>query len=380
MLQRIEQGSLTIVLPDGSRHTIKGDQPGPDATVEIKSFKAVRRFFTGGELGFSEAYLDELWDSPDLSKVVELTALNQDAWKSVWLGNWLVRRIKRLVHRLNDNTKRGSKKNIAYHYDLGNSFYKEWLDPTMTYSSAKFERDEQPLDEAQMAKYRSIAEMLDLKPEHRVLEIGCGWGGFAEFAAKEYGCHITGLTLSERQLEFARDRVDRAGVGTQVDLRLQDYRDVGGTFDRIASIEMFEAVGEKYWPTYFNTVRERLNEGGVAALQIITIDHFRYLRYRKRVDFIQRYIFPGGMLPSVQALGDQLDGAKLKLTDSSFFGMSYARTLELWREQFLKAWHQIEPQGFDDRFKRMWEFYLSYCEGGFRAGSINVGQFRIERS
>jgi cyclopropane-fatty-acyl-phospholipid synthase len=319
------------------------------------------------------------WESPELADVIEIAALNTDTWKLAKFQGLMHRLFNRVAHLMRDNSKRGSRRNIAAHYDLGNDFYRQWLDPTMTYSSAVFERPDQSLSEGQTEKYRRIAALIDLKPDHHILEVGFGWGGFAEYAVKTYGCRLTGLTLSKEQHAFASERLQRQGLSEKVDLRMQDYRDVTGTFDGVASIEMFEAVGEPHWPRYFEMIHERLARGGAAALQIITIAESRFDNYRRGADFIQRHIFPGGMLPSVEAFRSCVDRAKLQLADVAMYGESYARTLRQWRDSFLHAWGTIEPMGFDDRFRRMWEMYLAYCEGGFRARAINVGQFKLVR-
>ncbi|MHB1204905.1 MAG: class I SAM-dependent methyltransferase [Rhodospirillaceae bacterium] len=374
-------GRLTLTLPDGTVYNLlgKGGPPDVHAVIRCKRWRAARRFMTEGDTGFLEAYLDGDWESPDLAAVIEWAALNT-AGLSVRRLRGVVTRLRyRFAHLLNANTRAGSRRNIAAHYDLGNAFYQQWLDPTMTYSSAYFAKPGQSLPEGQIEKYRRIGKLLDLKPEHHVLEIGFGWGGFAEFAAKEYGCRLTGLTLSKEQLAFASARLQAQGLADKVDLRFQDYRDVGGVFDRVVSIEMFEAVGEAHWPRYFDIVRERLARGGAAALQIITIAEERFEQYRKSADFIQRHIFPGGMLPSVEGLKAQFARAKLQFDDAIMFGDSYAVTLQQWRARFLAAWTNIERLGFDERFRRMWEMYLAYCEGGFRAHAINVGQFKLVR-
>ena len=379
VLSKITIGTLDLTLPDGSKHTL-GPGGAPETVMVINRWRAVRRLLTQGDMGFVESYLDGDWDSPDPSKVVEIAVVNRPSAKTNDLQGFWHWFLNRLGHLRRSNTKRGAKRNIAAHYDLGNDFYEQWLDPTMTYSSAYYTAENQPLDQAQTEKYRRIADMLQLKPEHSVLEVGFGWGGFAEFAVKEYGCKITGLTLSEEQLKFASERIQKAGLSEKVDLRLQDYRDVEGQFDRIASIEMFEAVGEANWPRYFDMIHNRLTPSGQAALQIITIDDAFYERYRSGSDFIQRYIFPGGMLPSVSALTNEIDRARLNLAEVTTFGDSYAETLREWRQRFLGAWTSIEPLGFDERFRRMWEMYLAYSEGGFRAKSIDVGQFKIVRA
>jgi len=377
---RLVVGEFTVILPDGSSYRLSSNSGrGPHAIVHILRWRCVRKFLTQGDYGFLESYLDGDWESPELSDVIELAALNSKSWNSRNLQGLLHKAWQRIAHLMRGNSKRGSRRNIAAHYDLGNAFYEQWLDPTMTYSSAFFARPGQSLPEGQIEKYRRIAQMLDLRPEHNVLEVGFGWGGFAEFAAREYGCRITGLTLSKEQLKFAGERLQKQGLSEKVDLRLQDYRDVGGTFDRIASIEMFEAVGETHWPRYFDMLRERLARGGAAALQVITIAEERFEQYSRNADFIQRYIFPGGMLPSLDHLKHQVSRARLQFEDATMFGDSYAHTLKQWRGRFLSAWNTIEPLGFDERFRRMWEMYLAYCEGGFRARAINVGQFKLVR-
>ena len=378
VLSKIDIGRMNLTLPDGSTHTL-GPGGAPEASMMINRWRAVRRLLTQGDMGFVESYLDGDWDSPDPSHVVELAIVNRPSVKTNELEGFWHRLFNRIAHIGHANTKRGAKRNIAAHYDLGNDFYRQWLDPTMTYSSAYFTAQDQPLDQAQQEKYKRIADMLRLQPGHSVLEVGFGWGGFAEFAIKGYGCRVTGLTLSEEQLNFAGKRLQRAGLSEKVDLRLQDYRDVDGQFDRIVSIEMFEAVGEANWPHYFNMVRDCLVHGGKAALQIITIDESHYARYRSGTDFIQRYIFPGGMLPSVAALKTEIARAGLQLADATAFGESYAQTLLEWRRRFVASWSTIERLGFGDRFRRMWEMYLAYCEGGFRAKSIDVGHFKLVR-
>ena len=279
----------------------------------------------------------------------------------------------------NRNSKTGSRRNIARHYDLGNAFYREWLDPTMTYSSAAFGHETETLEAAQARKYDLLLDRLDARPGDKVLEIGCGWGGFAEHAARTRGCKVTGITISRAQHDFARERIQRQGLNEQVEIRLQDYRDTRERFDRIASIEMFEAVGESYWPIFFETLRDRLVEGGRAAMQVITIAdrHFDY--YRGRPDFIQRYIFPGGMLPSPRAFTQESERAGLTVERMEGFGPCYARTLAEWNRRFQGAWHRLEPLGYDARFKRMWEYYLAYCEAGFRAGTIDVQRIQLAK-
>jgi len=378
---RLSVGRMTVVMPDGATYELSSNTAeGPHAVLYVRRYRALSRFVTEGDLGFIESYLDGDWDSPEISNIVELALLNAASWDAGALQNFFHKLKHRVGHWLRGNSRRGARRNIAAHYDLGNDFYAQWLDPTMTYSSAVFSDTKQSLPDAQIDKYRRIAQMLELKPEHRLLEVGFGWGGFAEYAIKHHGCRVTGLTLSKEQLKYASERLQKAGLSDRVDLRLQDYRDVAGTFDRVASIEMFEAVGESHWPRYFSMIRDRLVAGGTAALQIITIAEQNFENYRKNPDFIQSYIFPGGMLPSRQILSEKVQQAGLKLADTSMFGLSYARTLRLWRDRFLDAWPAIGPLGFDERFRRMWEMYLAYCEGGFRAKTIDVGQFKIVRA
>ena len=294
-------------------------------------------------------------------------------------GMGLVRAYEKLRHWMNSNTRRQAKKNISYHYDLGNDFYGKWLDDTMTYSSALFRSGQESLEAAQTAKYASMVDQMGVRPGDHVLEIGCGWGGFAEYAAKERGLRVTGLTISREQLNYARERIEKAGLSDLVELKLQDYRDERGHYDGIASIEMFEAVGEKYWPVYFNAVRERLRPGRSATLQIITIQDRRWEIYRNGVDFIQKYIFPGGMLPSPSALRAEVEKAGLQVMKSIEFGPSYSLTLRRWHETFNRKWDEIADMGFDDRFRRMWNFYLTSCAAAFEGGNCDVTQITITR-
>jgi cyclopropane-fatty-acyl-phospholipid synthase len=377
--RRMAVGQLTLIGPDGGREVIVGAAPGPQAVLHVRRLRAVRRLFTGGDVGFAESYLAGDWDSPDLAALIELAARNEAALTEALRGLAPVRAWHRVRHLLRPNTRSGSKRNIHDHYDLGNDFYGLWLDPTMTYSSAIFAEPQQRLSDGQMAKYQRMAESLDLKPGHKVLEIGCGWGGFAEFTAATYGCHVTGITLSEEQKRFADQRMTRAGLQDRVEIALTDYRDVTGSFDRIASIEMFEAVGEAHWPAFFDKVRDLLSPGGLAALQVILIEDARFDLYRRGADFIQRYVFPGGMLPSPNAFSRAAEAARLKVDETFHFGLDYARTLALWQKQFQQAWPRVAGLGFDARFKRLWEYYLAYCEGGFRAGSIDVAQYRLKK-
>jgi cyclopropane-fatty-acyl-phospholipid synthase len=376
----IAEGELVFRFSNGAERTISAAREGARAVLDVARDRVFRRLMFGGEIGIAESYMDGDWTSPDLAAVFEFASRNMNKLAGTLNGMAPIQWLNTMRHKAHANTKRGSRRNIAAHYDLGNAFYSQWLDPTMTYSSAVFERQDMTLEEAQRAKWRRLAESLELKPDMHILEIGCGWGGFAIFAAQEFGCKVTGITLSHEQLAYAKATVEKAGLSDRIDIQLIDYRDVQGQYDRIASIEMFEAVGEENWPAYFNVVRERLKPGGIAGLQIITIDDARFQSYRSHPDFIQLYIFPGGMLPSVKALKDVATRQGLGFETARMFANSYAETLRRWREVFDARWPTIAPLGFDDRFKRMWQYYLASCEGGFRAGSIDVGQFRLTRA
>jgi cyclopropane-fatty-acyl-phospholipid synthase len=377
---RLHWGTVTFTLPDGRMVRIEGSVPGKHAELIVNDYRCFWRLVRTANVGFAEGYLAKEWDTPDLEAVLEVFARNADRMRELYEGRWWAQIANRVLHAMNRNTRAGSRRNIHAHYDLGNEFYKRWLDPSMTYSSAKFDRPDEPLTDAQRNKYAALARRIGLKPEHHLLEIGCGWGGFAEFAAKEIGCTVTGITISQEQHDFAKRRLQAAGLADKTDIRLQDYRDTQGAFDRIASIEMFEAVGEEYWPAYFNKVRGLLKPGGVAGLQIITIDEQYFSGYRRSVDFIQKYVFPGGMLPSPKALREQIESAGLVWRENTNFGEDYAKTLAAWRDRFMDAWDDIRTLGFDERFKRLWNYYLSYCEAGFRAGSIDVTQVAVARA
>ncbi|MGB0683320.1 MAG: class I SAM-dependent methyltransferase [Magnetovibrionaceae bacterium] len=381
----VKTGQMTIQLPNGSthslgRHPIDAEGREHRGVMKIKSWSMVRKSLMGGDVGFAEAYMDGDWDSPDLTALLTMLCLNEVEGSARWQASGPFRLYHHLQHRRRANTKRGSRRNIAAHYDLGNAFYTQWLDPTMSYSAAVFSDDTQPLKEAQDAKLRRVCETLDLKPGMTLLEIGCGWGGLAEMAARDFGVHVTGITLSTEQAAFARERAKRAGLEDRIDIRLQDYRDLDGRFDRIASIEMFEAVGEENWPTYFETLSRHLKPGGLAQLQIITIAEDRFPVYREGADFIQRYIFPGGMLPPPGRVVAGAAAHGLELEDDFVFGRDYAKTLNHWQQTFQHNWPAIKALGFDDRFKRMWEYYLAYCEAGFLTGACDVHQYLLRKA
>jgi cyclopropane-fatty-acyl-phospholipid synthase len=375
-----DTGSVTWILPTGKALRITGAQPGPDAVVRINDYNFMRRAFAAGTIGFAEGFMAGEWETPDLSVVLEAFSLNFDRLSALLSGNPVMRAVNIFYHLLHGNSRAGSRRNIHAHYDLGNGFYSRWLDPSMTYSSALYERPNQPLPEAQAAKYAALARTIDLSPGKHVLEIGCGWGGFAEFAAKEVGAKVTGITISQAQYDFARKRLFEQGLSEKANIRLIDYRDVQGQYDAVASIEMFEAVGEAYWPAYFDKIHEVLKPGGRAGLQIITIRDELFPKYRGRTDFIQRYIFPGGMLPSEARLKEETERAGLEWSDLKRFGQNYADTLAEWGRRFEAAWSDIRKDGFDERFRRLWRFYLSYCEAGFRTERTNVIQLGLSRS
>lgn len=373
------EGVLEIVTPEGLDLPIRGVDGGPEGRLIVRDYRFVGRVLTSGAIGFAEGYIAGEWDSPDLPALLEAFSRNYDRLTSLVRGNPLIRAANRLLHLTRRNSREGSKRNIMAHYDLGNSFYEKWLDPSMTYSSALFERRGQGLERAQRNKYKALAESIGLQTGHEVLEIGCGWGGFAEFAASEVGAKVTGITLSPSQCEYARKRLFDKGLAEKAEIRLIDYRDVGGVFDRVASIEMFEAVGEEYWPAYFGKIRDVLKPGGRAGLQIITIKDELFDSYRRSTDFIQKYIFPGGVLPSEERLAAETARAGLDWASVNRFGLGYAETLSQWGERFQAAWNDIAPLGFDERFRRLWTFYLAYCEAGFRTGRTDVIQLGLAK-
>ncbi len=379
LVSGIAAGSLTVVTPAGIRVFRDSGAPGPAGVVRLHRWRALRRVVLGGDVGFAQSYIDGDWSSPDLTTLLEFGALNESVLSRALSGSLVSRLVNRLLHAQRTNTLVGSRRNIVEHYDLGNSFYAAWLDPGMTYSSALFTDPGMTLEAAQQAKLDRIRALMRPESGHDVLEIGCGWGGVAEMLARA-GCRVTGLTLSPSQLAHARARLARLGLGAAVDLRLQDYREVGGEFDRIVSIEMLEAVGEKFWPVFFDRLRERLKPGGLAVLQVITIADDRFEVYRRRPDFIQRHIFPGGMLPSPSALKAEIARAGLVLDRVETFGASYASTLAEWRERFRAASAEIAMMGFSERFRRLWDYYLCYSEAGFRSGATDVGLWRVARA
>ncbi|WP_298863671.1 cyclopropane-fatty-acyl-phospholipid synthase family protein [uncultured Sulfitobacter sp.] len=379
MASSLRYGRIDFVLPDGRRFRAEGQNPGPVAELDIHNVDLFARLIREGDLGFCDAYLDGWWSTPDLQAFMDfIHADNEDIYDG-FPGMGLVRRYEQVRFWLQRNSKEQARKNISYHYDLGNDFYGLWLDDTMSYSSAIFTDPQQSMEAAQIEKYKSMVDEMGVAPGDHVLEIGCGWGGFAEYAAAERGLQVTCLTISEEQFKYAVDRIEKAGLSDKVTFKLQDYRDEKGLYDGIASIEMFEAVGEKYWPVYFETVRDRLKPGKTATFQIITVAHRRWKVYKRGVDFIQKYIFPGGMLPSPVVLREQIEKAGLAVEKSVEFGKSYDITLRRWHETFNEKWDQIAAMGFDERFKRMWNFYLTSCAATFDSGNCDVTQITVRK-
>ncbi len=379
VLARFKRGRLDMSLPDGRTLRFIGKELGPAAEMIVHDKTFARAVAARGDIGFAEVFMDGKFDTPDLPTLLEYFNDNWEDLGTLAIGNTIAQFITNLRHVLRSNTKKGSKRNILAHYDLGNDFYSAWLDPTMTYSSAIFSAPDQTMVEGQLAKYRAIARNLQLKPGDSVLEIGSGWGGFAEVAAREFGARVTSITISDAQHDYAAKRMKDAGLEGQVEILMKDYRDLSGQYDAVASIEMFEAVGEEYWPGYFSKIAEVLRPGGRAALQIITIDEKYFDEYRRRADFIQHYIFPGGMLPSPARLKEESERAGLQFAVDQMFGKSYARTLDEWAKRFDAAWDRIKGGKFDEQFRRLWLYYLGYCSAGFRTGRINVGQFVLTK-
>ncbi|MGD2141737.1 MAG: cyclopropane-fatty-acyl-phospholipid synthase family protein [Burkholderiales bacterium] len=378
LLSRLQLGRIELVAPDGDCFIFQGDIPGPNVSLEIEDWSVCADVLKSGDIGFAEAYVASKWETNNLPALLELAVRNRDVLEQAMRGKWWGKILYRLRHLMRRNTRANARRNIHAHYDLGNAFYREWLDESMTYSSALFgSKTSCSLEDGQIAKYRRILDRLGVQEGDQILEIGCGWGGFAEVAARERGAHVHGITLSQEQSSYCTQRMRRAGLERQVQTEIRDYRDVRGQFDFVVSIEMFEAVGEAYWSDYFATVRKRLRHGGRAIIQTIVIADELFDEYRRSTDFIQQYIFPGGMLPSPSAFEQQARDAGLELTDRHFFGLDYAQTLERWRERYNDAAPSLRAHGFDTEFERLWNFYLAYCEAGFRAGSIDVVQMEL---
>ncbi len=382
LLQQLRHGALTVQLPDGQlQHFGQAEAGAPSAVLHLHSWQPCAAALKSGDIGFAESYIAGDWSTPHLPELLQLLSANRQALDAAIYGHWAGRLLYRIKHLLNRNTRANSRKNIHAHYDLGNAFYRLWLDPSMNYSSAWFEgRPDGDLSAAQHAKVARALRQVGLQPGQRLLEIGCGWGALAEKACVEFGAAVTGVTLSTEQLAFARERLTRQGQGGRADLRLQDYRDIDdGPYDAICSIEMVEAVGQEYWPTYFQAVQRLLKSGGRACIQSIVIDDALFERYLGSTDFIQQYIFPGGCLPAPAEFRRQAEAAGLRVVDEFAFGLDYAETCRRWRESFLARREEVLRLGFDERFIRIWEFYLAYCEAGFRSGDIDLLQYTLQK-
>ncbi len=379
LLARMSRGRLHLRLPDGSSTAVGS---GPlSASMHVQDWDVFGAVLRGGDIAFGETYMARRWHTPDLAALLTLFAANREAIERAVYGGFWGGLLHRVRHVLNANTRAGSRRNIAAHYDLGNAFYALWLDPTMSYSAAHFAGDDgRSLEAAQVAKYVRILDRLRAKPGQHILEIGCGWGGLMEIAARDYGCRVTGLTLSREQRDFAQARMARLGLADRVSIELRDYRDVTGSFDHVVSIEMYEAVGERYWPAYFRVLHDRLKPAGSAVIQAITIDERYFDRYRAGTDFIQQYVFPGGMLASPSRIRAEAGRAGLDVGHAYAFGLDYAETLRRWRARFMERVADVRALGHSDAFVRMWEFYLAYCEAGFEARCTDVYHFQFSRS
>ena len=379
MIGQARHGSVTVILPNGRTRTIGNPSTGEHSVLRLKNFRVVREAMQRGTVGFAAAYMDGDIEVDDLTALFRFFLQNRDTLEKANPGFFRKAAADLHYHLSRRNTLEGSKKNIAEHYDLGNDFYGQWLDPSMTYSSALFQSGDQSLEDAQRAKYRRVADMAGVTEGSSVLEIGCGWGGFAETVARDYKANLRGITLSAEQLKYARERLARQGLDDLATLVFEDYRHTEGQFDHVGSIEMIEAVGEDNWPSYFQTIHDRLKPGGTAAIQAITIHEDDFDGYRSGPDFIQRYIFPGGMLLTKTVMRELGETYGLVLENVDNFRLSYAKTLKLWRERFLERWPMIAPLGYDERFKRKWVYYLSYCEAGFAEGTIDVGIYQYRK-
>jgi cyclopropane-fatty-acyl-phospholipid synthase len=379
LLARMPRGRLQLHLPDGSSTTVGTGEM--HATMHIGDWGVFTEAMRRGDIGLGETYMARRWHTPDLAALMTLFAANREAIERAVYGGFWGGLLHRVRHLLNANTRAGSRRNIAAHYDLGNDFYSLWLDPSMTYSSACFNGDRAlSLEAAQRTKYERILDRLRPQPGDHILEIGCGWGGFMEVAVRDYGCRVTALTLSREQHQYAVERMARLGLADRVSIELRDYRDVTGRFDHVVSIEMYEAVGERYWPAYFAVLHDRLVPGGSAVIQAITIDDRYFDRYRVGTDFIQQYVFPGGMLASPTRIRAEAARAGLEVGNAYAFGPDYAETLRRWRLTFMDRLADVRALGYPESFLRMWEFYLAYCEAGFDTRCTDVYQFQLSRS
>ena len=379
IMDQIQVGHFVLIMPDGEKRQYYGKTPGRRGELHIKDYAGISKIVASGDIGLAEAYRDNMIDSPDMTALLLLCIENQNALETVFRGNFLGMIYYRLRHLFRGNSRKGSKKNIEAHYDLGNNFYELWLDPTMTYSAAIFKHMDESLEQAQKNKYQRIIDTINPKSTDHILEVGCGWGGFATMAALQTGCKVTCLTLSQEQYQYATDLVRKMGLDTQVSIKICDYRDELGTYDHIVSIEMVEAVGEEYWEQYFNMIEAKLRPGGKAMLQSIYIVDELFDNYRKSTDFIQQYIFPGGMVLAPQVFEKYSVKNNLVIKDFYKFGLDYAQTLNLWRREFKQKYEEVKKIGFDDAFLKLWDFYYIYCEAGFLSRRIDVAQIVLEK-
>ena len=380
VLAQSKYGSICVYKDDNSIFSFKGKFPGPDTNIKILKDKCISDFFLRGDLGWAESYIDGNWETSNLTDFLEWGARNFHEFSKYVRGKWFTILYLRLKHHLKKNSRTGSKKNISFHYDLGNSFYEKWLDESMTYSSAMFKDPGDNLHKGQINKYENLASITGVKECDKILEIGCGWGGFSSFLAKRYSANVTAITISKKQYERAKQKIYEDKLSDKVDVKLLDYRNINGKYDKIVSIEMFEAVGEKYWSEYFDVLKKNLKSDGSIGLQTITIEDKFFHKYKKFPDFIQTYIFPGGMLPSVEEMNKVITSRGLHIKNKKMFGNDYAKTIRIWSESFENSWGCIKSLGFSESFKRLWNYYLGYCEGGFKSGNINVGQFLIKKA
>jgi len=379
IMDQIQVGHFVLIMPDGKKREYQGKILGRRGELIIHDYAAISKIVASGDIGLAEAYRDGMVDSPDMTSLLLLCIENQSALEAVFRGNFLGMIFYRLRHLLRGNSRTGSKKNIQAHYDLGNSFYKLWLDPTMTYSAAIFKHADEPLEQAQRNKYQRIIDTIKPTSSDHILEVGCGWGAFATMAASQTGCKVTCLTLSQEQYQYATDLVRKMGLDTQVTIKICDYRDEKDSYDHIVSIEMIEAVGEEYWEQYFNMIETNLRPGGKAMLQSIYIEDHLFDNYRKSTDFIQQYIFPGGMVLAPQVFEKYSVKNNLEIKDFYKFGLDYAQTLNLWRKEFKDKYEDVKKIGFDDAFLKIWDFYYTYCEAGFLSRRIDVAQIVLEK-
>ena len=378
-LSKIKYGNLEVVFPSGEMKIYSGINNGLKASIHIHNYNFLSYIFKRGSVGYAEAYMNGLYSTSNLTNLLMLSHKNENFFLDNINSNLFYLTLSKIKHFLNDKSKSQSKKNIKYHYDLGNKFYEKWLDKSMTYSSAIFDQQNTNLSDAQINKYKKIAESLSLNENSKTLEIGCGWGGFSSYVAKNYKCKIDAITISKEQFNYTSNKIQKEGLGEKVDVQFKDYREINTKYSNIASIEMFEAVGKKYWNSYFDIIKNSLSENGKAALQIITINELRAKDYQTRPDFIQQYIFPGGMLPTKKQLEESAKDVGLKCLELLSFGKSYAKTLNIWNSQFQESWNDVAEYGFDNKFKRMWEYYFAYCETGFLSSSTDVSQFLVKK-